>query len=304
MSAWPAYLGLVEAGRLLERAERARERLRACRLCPRECGVDRLRGERGYCAAGALARVATAGPHFGEESVLVGSGGSGTIFFSHCSLGCVFCQNYDISREGRGQDMTATRLAETMLRLQRMGCHNVNLVTPTHFVPQILEAVAIAAQQGLALPLVYNCGGYETTATLALLDGVVDIYMPDAKFARRESAERYANAPDYPDRCAAALKEMHRQVGDLVVGSDGLARRGLLVRHLVMPEGVDEATEVMQLLAGISTATRVNVMGQYRPCYRASDWPEIARPTTRAECAAATRAARALGLVCLSPDYS
>lgn len=304
MNVWPAYLGLVADGRLSRRSEQAKEMLRACRLCPRECGVDRLGGERGYCEAGALARVATAGPHFGEESVLAGTGGSGTVFFSHCSLGCLFCQNYDISREGHGQDVTADELAASMLRLQRMGCHNVNLVTPTHFVPQILEAVAIAAQQGLALPLVYNCGGYEALATLTLLDGVIDIYMPDAKFARRATAQRYANAPDYPERCAPALREMHRQVGDLVVGSDGLARRGLLVRHLVMPGGVEEAAEVMQLLASISPATRVNVMGQYRPCYRAGEQPEIARRTNPGECAAAIRAARALGLVCLSPNYN
>lgn len=302
MTTWPAYLGLALEGRLARRAELARQMLGACHLCPRGCGVDRLRGERGYCQAGLLARIASVGPHYGEERVLVGWGGSGTIFFSHCSLGCVFCQNHDISQGGQGRDVTPAELAEAMLRLQSMGCHNVNLVTPTQFVPQILGALDVAARGGLRLPLVYNCGGYESAVTLALLNGVVDIYMPDAKFVRRDAAERYAGAPDYAEHCAAALYEMHSQVGDLEVGSDGLARRGLLVRHLVMPGAVAEAAEVLALLARVGPRTCVNVMGQYRPSHRASECPGIARCTSREEHTAAVRAALELGLTCLDLD--
>lgn len=290
-----AYLTL-DAGVFAERVALARELLSPCRLCPRECGVRRLEGERGYCRAGATARVASCGPHFGEEPPLVGRAGSGTIFFSHCNLRCCFCQNYDIAHGGAGEDVSAAKLAEMMLRLQELGCHNLNFVTPTHFMPQILEALEQAVGLGVRLPVVYNCGGYESVEALRLLDGIVDIYMPDAKFMDGAVARRLCNAPDYPERMQAALREMHRQVGDLEIGRDGLARRGLLVRHLVMPHGQASTPQVAQFLASLSPDTYVNLMDQYRPCYRASNDPLIARYPTAAEYAEAVASAQGAGL--------
>ena len=260
-----------------ERLKELRELLSPCRLCPRQCEVDRLSGERGFCRIGAEALMSSAGPHFGEEPPLVGSGGSGTIFFAGCNLGCVFCQNHDISHGLEGNPISPSRLADVMLYLQKRGCHNINVVTPTHVVPWIVEALSLARSRGLNLPLVYNCGGYESVETLRLLDGLVDIYMPDFKFADSAPAERFAQAPDYPETAMAALKEMHRQVGDLDTVT-GVAKRGLLVRHLVMPAGVAGSRKVIDFLAGqISPHTAVNVMAQYRPCYRAYDYEEIAR---------------------------
>ncbi|HVP57681.1 MAG TPA: radical SAM protein [bacterium] len=278
------------------RAKAAFARLEACDLCPRNCGVARTRGETGVCKGGILARVSSMGPHFGEESPLVGEHGSGTIFFTGCSLGCAFCQNYDISHQLDGREVPPRELADMMLRLEDMGCHNINLVTPTHFVAQIIQAVALAAADGLGLPLVYNCGGYETLETLKLLDGIVDIYMPDFKFWEGSSAERYAGAPDYPGIARDALREMQRQVGDLVI-TDGLAVRGLLVRHLVMPGGCEESKQILSFIAReISPRAFVNVMDQYRPCYRAEEFAEIARRPTAAEFRAAVAAAKAAGL--------
>jgi putative pyruvate formate lyase activating enzyme len=242
------------------------------------CRVDRTTGERGVCGTGARAIVASYGPHFGEESPLVGTGGSGTVFFSGCSLRCVFCQNYGISHLLEGEEATADRLAAIFLAVQRMGCHNLNLVTPTHATPQIMEALAIAAGKGFSLPVVYNCGGYERLETLRELSGVVDIYMPDLKFLEAAPAARYCAAPDYPDVAREAVREMARQVGPLVIDRNGIAVRGLLVRHLVMPGDASATRKVIDFLAAeIGTDTYLNLMDQYRPCGRAAEFPEIAR---------------------------
>lgn len=284
MTSRPCYQTLLASGELARRAQTAAMMLAQCTLCPRQCGVDRPAGERGVCRTGRWARVASYGPHFGEEAPLVGSCGSGTIFFSHCSLLCVFCQNYEISHLGEGVEVEPGQLAAMMLSLEKQGCHNINFVTPGHVVAQILEALVIAADNGLSIPLVYNSSGYDRVETLALLDGVIDIYMPDFKFWEPASAERFAEAPDYPLRARQAVAEMHRQVGDLECDPRGLAIRGLLVRHLVMPEGVEESREIMEFLGhDISRNTYVNIMDQYRPCGRASEFPPLNRTITREE---------------------
>ena len=293
----PAYVQLLERGQLPERIAKLRSLLSPCRLCPRRCQVDRLSGEVGVCRAGARLRVASAFPHFGEEGPLVGWHGSGTIFLSHCSLRCVFCQNSDISHGGEGDDLDPEGMAAIMLQLQRNGCHNINFVTPTHYVPQIVEAVSIAARRGLEVPLVYNCGGYESLETLRLLDGIVDIYMPDLKFASPELSKRYCNAADYFDVASRALKEMHRQVGDLRLNRQGLAERGLLIRHLVMPGAVDDSRRVLRFIAEeISRHAYVNIMAQYRPHYRAYQFPELSRPLSGREYAEVLKFATELGL--------
>ncbi|MFH7326044.1 radical SAM protein, partial [Desulfurivibrio sp. C05AmB] len=269
----------------------------ACDMCPRRCGVNRLAGELGVCRTGAQAVVASYGPHFGEEEPLVGRMGSGTIFFSNCNLGCVFCQNYEISHLGAGEAVTAAELAAMMLALQDQGCANINLVTPSHVVAQILAALEIAAEGGLKLPLVYNSSGYDAVETLALLDGVVDIYMPDFKFWDSASARRLAKAPDYPQQARAALLEMHRQVGDLQLDRRGLARRGLLVRHLVMPGGTAESEAILQFIADeLSPATYVNIMEQYHPCGQAGKYPPLDRPLAPGEYERVLDAARRAGL--------
>jgi len=257
--------------------------LAECRLCPRNCGANRLAGETGYCGIGAEAVVASAGPHFGEEPPLVGRGGSGTIFFSGCNLRCEFCQNFDISHGRAGRPMRDRDLAEVMLALEARGCHNVNFVTPSHVVPQIAAALRLARDAGLTVPAVYNCGGYDRVETLRRLEGLIEVYMPDAKYLDAAAAARYSDAPDYPEVMAAALKEMHRQAGDLeIVG--GVAVRGLLVRHLVMPGLAADSLRVMDFLADeVSPNTYVNVMAQYRPLYRASRYPEIDRRPTLEE---------------------
>ncbi len=267
-----------------------------CVLCPRLCRVDRLRGERGYCGVGKTPVVASSGPHFGEETVLVGSGGSGTIFLSGCNLLCVFCQNPDISHGMIGREQTPSEMAENMLSLQRRSCENINLVTPSHVVPWLMDAARRARLNGLTVPIVYNCGGYDRLETLRLLEGTVDIYMPDAKFWDPEMAFRYANARNYADVMGAALHEMHRQVGVLQV-EDGVATRGLLVRHLVMPGGVDDSKRILDFIATeVSPDTHVNVMPQYRPMYRAEQYPTISRPVSAEEHEEVRRYAGDLGL--------
>ncbi|HAN86183.1 MAG TPA: radical SAM protein [Firmicutes bacterium] len=274
----PGYVDLYRTGELTRRAEEAVRRLSHCVICAQACNVNRIGGELGFCRTGRLALVSSVGRHFGEEDVLVGMRGSGTIFFANCNLACVFCQNYDISACGFGREVSASTLAEMMLSLQAKGCHNINLVSPSHVVPQVLEALTLAAEEGLRLPLVYNTGGYDVVPTLRLLDGIVDIYMPDFKFADAGAAERYSSAPGYPSVARAAIREMHRQVGDLVVDEDGVARRGLILRHLVMPGRLNDTREIMRFLAReISPDTYVNVMGQYRPAHRASRYPELSR---------------------------
>jgi putative pyruvate formate lyase activating enzyme len=292
----PAYVRLLESGTLEDRVREAKERLTSCDLCPRRCGVDRIAGEKGSCRTGYEALVASAGPHFGEESPLVGRGGSGTIFFTWCNLHCQYCQNDGISQGGEGRPVSAEALAEMMLSLQQSGCHNINLVSPSHVVPQILEATWIAAQRGLWVPLVYNTGGYDSLDTLALLDGVVDIYMPDMKYADAAVGEDYSLVKDYPRFNQVAVREMHRQVGDLQVDERGIATRGLLVRHLVLPEGLAGTREIVRFLADLSPNTYLNVMAQYRPCYRAHDLPPLNRRITQAEYRDAVQAALDAGL--------
>ncbi len=282
--AHPAYRQSLADGRLVAAIREAYRRMARCDLCPRRCGVNRLRGERGFCRTGLRALLASAGPHFGEEAPLVGSQGSGTLFFAECNLRCVFCQNWDISQEGRGEETGLAGLAAAMLRVAARGCHNVNLVTPSHVPAQILAATALAARRGLAVPLVYNTSAYDSLETLRLLDGIVDIYMPDFKWMSRATGERLAGAPDYGEVAREALREMHRQVGDLVVDVRGVATRGLLVRHLVMPGGLADTREVMAFLAReISRDTYVNVMAQYRPVGLARQMPGLDRRPGRAE---------------------
>ena len=263
---------------------RAKAVLEECCLCPRHCGVNRLAGESGKCRVTSQVAVSSYGPHFGEEAPLVGRHGSGTIFFACCNLQCIFCQNYTISHFGEGSVVDNEELARMMLSLQSSGCHNVNLVSPTHVVPYILEALELAVSRGLHLPIVYNSGGYDSVETLKLLDGVVDIYMPDMKYSDEKTAERFSGVKNYPEVNRAAVKEMHRQVGGLQIDGQGVAQRGLLVRHLVLPNGLAGTEAVVRFLAQeVSTNTYLNVMAQYHPCYQAFDIPQLARPVSREE---------------------
>jgi len=251
----------------------------------------------GSCKTGVRAVVTSYHPHLGEEDPLRGRRGSGTIFFAWCNLNCQFCQNYDISQLGHGHEVEPEELAAMMLSLQAQGCHNINLVSPTHVVPQIMAAVLIAAQAGLRLPLVYNTGGYDSLVALALLDGMVDIYMPDMKYANAETAHKYSKVKAYPTVNQVAVKEMHRQVGDLVLDENGIALRGLLVRHLVLPDELAGTAEITRFLAEeVSRDTYINIMDQYRPCYKAAELPPLDRPITRAEYEQAVQQAREIGL--------
>jgi putative pyruvate formate lyase activating enzyme len=292
----PAYLKLPP-GELLRRGEAAGAILKNCTLCPHNCMVDRTAGDKGFCRTGSAAIVSSWGPHHGEERPLVARFGSGTIFFTGCNLGCIFCQNWTISHGNEGREMTHDRLASVMLELKKSGCHNINLVTPTHQVPAILRALSMAAAKGLDLPLVYNCGGYESIDTLRLLDGIVDIYMPDIKYMDTGTAFRYSGAKDYPEVVRAALHEMHRQTGDMVIDENGAATRGLLVRHLVLPGELAGTDEVMSFLSReISAETYVNIMDQYHPCFHAHENPPLGRRITRDEYRAAVGSARRAGL--------
>ena len=295
----PAYQELLASGELKRRVEAALDTLSPCTACPRACRVDRKGDQVGVCRIGRFARVASAFPHFGEERVLKGTRGSGTVFFSGCNLRCVFCQNWDISQRPVGREMTPEELAELFLAMEASGVHNLNLVTPEHVVPQVLEALYLAAKKGLMLPLVYNTSAYDSLESLRLLDGVVDIYMPDFKLWTPEASRRYLGAADYPERAREAFREMHRQVGDLVIGEDGLAERGMLVRHLVMPGMLEETKAILRFLAKeISKDTYLNLMDQYYPAYKvaAGKYPELARPIFRSEYEEALRYARELGL--------
>jgi len=271
--------------------------LAQCHLCGRGCGVNRLGGESGQCRTTDKALVSSFGPHFGEEAPLVGRHGSGTIFFAYCNLHCVYCQNYSISQHGEGSAVDSQELAGMMLSLQAKGCHNINLVSPTHVVPFILEALEIAASKGLELPLVYNTGGYDSMAALQLLNGIVDIYMPDMKYSAAKAGEKYSGVKRYPQVNRTAVKEMHRQVGDLQVDDSGVATRGLLVRHLVLPHRLAGTEGVVRFLAEeISKNTYLNVMAQYHPCHRAFDYGELSRPVTGEEFSEAIELAQHYGL--------
>jgi putative pyruvate formate lyase activating enzyme len=301
----PGYIQAYENGRLAESARAAWKVLEECRLCPRQCRVDRLAGELGFCRTGFRALVSSVGPHFGEEAPLTGRFGSGTLFFAYCNLGCIFCQNYELSHGGEGREMEPEAMARSFLQLQALGCHNINLVTPTHVVPQILKALLLAIPEGLTLPLVYNCGGYEAPDTLRLLSGLVDIYMPDFKCWDEERARELCGAFDYPEAARMALKEMHHQVGDLVLDSEGVALRGLLIRHLVMPGGVAGTRPVLKFIAReLSPDSYVNVMDQYRPCGQAPGHPLINRALNREEFWQARQWAKEVGLTRLDEDRS
>jgi putative pyruvate formate lyase activating enzyme len=284
MSHKPSYIETSKTGLLRERIELANAMLAECTLCPRNCKVNRFEDKRGTCKTGRKAMISSFAPHYGEESPLVGFRGSGTIFFTHCNLLCNFCQNYDISHEGRGEELSDEGLAGCMIQLQDMGCHNINFVTPSHVVPQILSALEIAIERGLQVPLIYNTGGYDSVDTLKFLDGVIDIYMPDFKFWDKEMARRTCDAVNYPEKARLAVKEMYNQVGDLKINALGIAERGLLIRHLVMPEKLAGTREVMRFLAKeISSDTYVNIMPQYRPCGEAYSVEGIGRSITKEE---------------------
>ncbi len=300
LRAEPAYLRLP-TDELRARAEAGRLHLQTCDLCYRQCGIDRNH-YLGACRTGTRARVASYGAHFGEEAPLSGWAGSGTIFFARCNLHCVYCQNFDISQRPAGHEVSAEGLAAIMLELQACGCHNINLVSPSHVVVPILEALALAAPDGLRLPLVYNTGGYDSPASLGLLDGLVDIYMPDMKYSDRQTGKRLSAVASYPEANRAAVREMHRQVGDLVLDQDGIAIRGLLIRHLILPEGLAGTAEIVRFLAEeISPETYLNLMDQYHPMFRAHEFAALNRLPSGAEIDGAVGLARAAGLHHLDP---
>jgi len=301
MSFEPAYIKTHQSGKLYDKVQRALALLRSCAVCPRDCHVDRLDDALAVCRSGRRAVVSAYFPHFGEEDCLRGWNGSGTIFFSNCNLKCVFCQNFDISQRAAGDEVSPKRLAEMMLALQVQGCHNINFVTPEHVVPQILEALPFAVEEGLRLPIVYNTSAYDSLDSIQLLDGIVDIYMPDFKFWDDDKASRYLKADNYPKTARRVIKEMHRQVGDLMLDEKGLAQRGLLLRHLVMPGDLEGTRAIMQWVAGErSPQTYVNVMSQYRPAYKTQRYADINRPTTSAEYRQAVALAGEAGLTRLA----
>lgn len=291
----PSYLEM-EKSEIEEKVSRLYDILRDCTLCPRKCRVDRTKGEKGYCNSGMELLVSSIHPHYWEEEPLVGLYGSGTVFLANCNLRCTYCQNYDISCLGCGKPTTSEELAEGMLSLQKQGCHNINLVTPTHFTPQLVETIKIAAEKGLRIPIVYNCGGYEAVETIRLLEGIVDIYMPDIKYGDCVNAKKYSKAQDYFDVCKKAVKEMHCQVGDLKI-ENGIAERGLLIRHMILPNNIAGTEEVMKFIANeISKEIYVNIMPQYRPMYRAMEHPELNRPLKLEEYLKAKETAKRFGL--------
>ncbi|MFQ5866014.1 MAG: radical SAM protein [bacterium] len=293
----PAYIKTFESGDLQLKVEQALSLLESCTVCPRDCQVNRLEDHYAVCRTGRYAIVSSYFPHLGEEDCLRGWKGSGTIFFSNCNLKCVFCQNHDISQIGRGQAVPPKQLAQMMLELQSKGCHNINFVTPEHVVPQILESLLIAVEKGLRLPIVYNTGAYDSLDSIQLMDGIVDIYMPDFKYWNKTKAKKYLKAEDYPETARRVIKEMHRQVGDLALDEQGLATRGVLLRHLVMPEDLEGTRAIMRWIAKeLSPNTYVNVMSQYRPAYKAERYPEINRPTSSSEFWQAIKIAEKEGL--------
>jgi len=279
----PSYIDLFNSGNLAACADRLYRRMEACTLCPHRCGANRIAGQRGKCGSGALPVVSSYHAHFGEEAPLSGRNGSGTIFFTNCNLACIFCQNYDISHLGRGEDVSYGELAEMMLELQRRGCHNINFVSPTHMNYAIVRALLLAVPLGLRVPLVYNSGGYDAADVIRLLEGVYDIYMPDFKYMDPEMSGKLSGAADYPEAAMAAVREMHRQTGDLVLDRNGIAQRGLLVRHLVLPNNIAATDRVINFIADLSRETYINIMDQYRPEYSASECFDLRRRVTLQE---------------------
>lgn len=294
----PAYLKLHRSGELKKRGEELMDKLKSCNLCPRACLAKRTEGKKGFCQAPDKLMISSYGPHYGEERPLVGKGGSGTIFFTHCALRCVFCINWDISHLGKGTIVTIEELANIMLYLQKIGCHNINLVTPDHYLPHIILAIDMAAAKGLKLPIVYNTCGWINIDVLQKLDGIVDIYLPDFKYADEKMAIKYsAGARDYPEITKKALLEMHKQVGVAKPQKDGLIYKGLMIRHLVMPNHVENSKQVLKWIAeNLPKDTYVNIMSQYTPVYKAKEYPEIARPITREEYYEVVNYAKQLGL--------
>lgn len=293
----PAYRSRMSVEELSNRAAELREMMRACSLCPRECGARRLEGRYGVCRSTLRLTISSAAPHYGEEASLTGRNGSGTIFFTSCNLKCTYCQNYDISHMRLGRPVSSDEIAEIMLRLQRSGCHNINFVTPTHFTPQIVEALIKAVDGGLSVPLVYNCGGYESVQTLQLLEDVIHIYMPDIKYSDNETARRFSGAPHYWDVVSEAIREMHSQVGDLEIDDRGIAQRGLLIRHLVLPNRLAGSRAVLEFVSReVSVNSYINIMDQYRPAYRAIRFDELGRTITAREYEEVLELASALGL--------
>jgi putative pyruvate formate lyase activating enzyme len=293
---YPRYLNIKEE-EFDRRIGKAYKLLSSCEVCPHKCGVNRLEGERGFCRSGEVVIVSSYNTHFGEESPLVGNFGSGTIFFTNCNLKCVYCQNYPISQLGNGNKVTLQELAKIMLALQKRKCHNINLVTPSHFVPQILKSLKLAIKMGLCIPIVYNTSGYDSVNTLKLFDSVVDIYLPDARYADNEIARKYSSAPDYFEIMKKALKEMHRQVGDLALDETGVARSGLIIRHLVLPEGLSGTKKIMRFIAReISPHTYISLMAQYFPAYQASQFPPLSRRIDKEEYREALQAFKEEGL--------
>lgn len=280
----PIYLETLTPIELKDRSEKLNELLKECRLCPNECLADRTIGEIGDCNSTDKVIISSHGPHFGEEPPLTGHLGSGTIFFTNCNLSCEFCQNFDISQLRKGKPVSIENLAEIMIELQNRGCHNINLVTPTHFTPQIVSSLIIAIDKGLEIPLVYNCGGYESVETLKLLDGIIDIYMPDIKYSNNEAAEKYSHIKNYWDVVREAVKEMHRQVGDLKIIKRGIAQRGLLIRHLILPNDISGSKNIIGFIANeISNETYLNLMDQYYPAFKAGKYDELDRRISKNE---------------------
>lgn len=299
---YPAYRSLGKH-ELSQKGQMLYQRLTSCSLCPRDCRVNRLEGELGFCRTGESAIVSSFGPHFGEEAPLVGRHGSGTVFFANCNLGCIFCQNYDISHLGRGTPVDASELASIFLKIQHYGCHNLNLVTPTHVIPQVINSLEIALEKGFSLPVVYNCGGYESIESIRVLDGIIDIYMPDFKFMDDDIAFNLTGARNYSTHARESVKEMHRQVGDLKLSREGTALKGLLVRHLLLPEFLSGTEKVLEFISDeISPNTYLNLMDQYYPCYLARNHENLSRRITAEEWRRAVGLARSLGLARLDGE--
>ena len=296
ITAKPSYFDLHKTGEMDKRIKSLYKFLENCELCPRKCKVNRIRGEKGFCGMGRDLQVSSYGPHFGEESPLVGIFGSGTIVLTGCNLLCVYCQNYEISHHKQGKSINEKILADFMLTLQKDGCHNINLVTPTHFAPQLVKSISIGSKKGLKIPIVWNCGGYESVEIIKLLDGIVDIYLPDIKYGRKDSAEMYSNASDYFERCKESVEEMYGQVGNLKVDHQGIAYKGLLVRHLVLPENRSGSKEVLDFLRSISKDVYVNIMDQYRPLGKACFHKELDRGITAEEYRNVISYAKKIGL--------
>ncbi len=292
----PSYLKLYETEELKDRVEKALSMLSECNVCPHQCGVNRLKDEKGYCKTGRNVFVASYFPHRGEEFPIRGYHGSGTVFFSYCNMRCVYCQNYDISQLGEGKEISAEQLSDIMIELQKQGCHNINWVSPSHIVPQLLEALYLAVEKGLRIPIVYNTSSYDSMESLKLLDGVVDIYLPDVKYLNNDYGKRYSKVKNYRDIVKQNIKEMYRQVGDLKVDDRGIAYRGVLVRHLVLPNDISTTKEVLQFLKSVSPNIYINVMSQYHPYFKAFDYPELNRMITSKEYFEALKYAENLGL--------